>query len=66
MIILSVHYQRTNLQYFLHVVNKLKKHSINNRSDRQVVSGKDCSVNDSGSLPTRDTDCKVFSAMQGH
>ena len=32
----------------------------------QVVSVTDCSVNDLGSLPTRDTDCKVFSAMQGN
>ena len=32
------------------------------RSDGQVVSVTDCSVNDSGSLPTRDTDYKVFNA----
>ena len=28
------------------------------RSDGQVVSVADCSVNDLGSLPTRDTDCR--------
>ena len=27
-------------------------------SDGQVVSGTDCSVNGSGSLPTRGTDCR--------
>ena len=32
-------------------------------SDGQVVS---VQKNDSGSIPIRDTDCKVFSAMQGH
>ena len=29
-----------------------------NRSDGQVVSGADCNLNGSGSLPTRDTDCR--------
>ena len=29
-----------------------------NRSDGQVVSMTDCSVNDSGLLPTRDSDCR--------
>ena len=32
----------------------------------QVVSVTDCSRNDSGSLPTRDNVCRLFSAMQGH